>query len=163
MVPKETHRTHRRIRIRVVGRSETPCCDHQKPFRDRCGAAELSGSKDLGKSDPEAFFELEDGEATLHQQDTGIGMYASSGRFDMQVCVMKRLSEMMTKPRKVGNLRLATPARHLVGTQKFTLRFDHQEFSDIVRIPVDSDWAGSEERYSTQERLEFHGGHLVDS
>ena len=32
-----------------------------------------------------------------------------------------------------------------------------------MRIPVDSDWAGSEERYSTHAGLEFHGGHLVDS
>ena len=31
-----------------------------------------------------------------------------------------------------------------------------------MRIPVDSDWAGSEERYSTLAGLEFHGGRLVD-
>ena len=31
-----------------------------------------------------------------------------------------------------------------------------------MRIAVDSDWAGSEERYSTHEGLEFHGEHLVD-
>ena len=66
----------------------------------------------------------------------------------------------MTKP---GNLRLARQTRYLVGAQKLSLRFDHQEYSDIVRIPVDSDWAGSEERYSTYAGLEFHGGHLVDS
>ena len=41
----------------------------------------------------------------------------------------------MTKPRKLGNLRLARRARYLVGTQKLTLRFDHQDYSDIVRIP----------------------------
>ena len=70
---------------------------------------------------------------------------------------------MMTKPRKLGNLRLARLARSLVGTQKLTLRFDHQEYGDIVRFFVDSDWAGSEERYSTSAGLEFHGGHLVDS
>ena len=62
---------------------------------------------------------------------------------------MKRLSEMMSKPRKMGNLRLARLLRYLVGTQKLTLRFDHQQCGDIVKIPVDSDWAGSEERYST--------------
>ena len=38
------------------------------------------------------------------------------------------------------------------------LRFDHQEYGDTVRIPVDLDCAGSEERYSTHE-----GQHLVDS
>ena len=43
------------------------------------------------------------------------------------------------------------------------LRFDHQEYGDIVRIAVDSDWAGSEERYSTHAGLEFHGEHLVGS
>ena len=37
------------------------------------------------------------------------------------------------------------------------------EYGDIVRIPVDSDWVGSEERCSTHAGLEFHGGHLVDS
>ena len=50
-----------------------------------------------------------------------------------------------------------------MGTQKLTLRFDHQRYSDIVRIPVDSDWAGSEERYSTHAGPEFHEEHLVDS
>ena len=61
-------------------------------------------------------------------------MYVSSGRFDIQFCT-KRLSEMMSKPRKLGNLRLARLARYLVGTQKLTLRCDHQGYSDIVRIP----------------------------
>ena len=84
------------------------------------------GSKDLGKIHPEALDELEEMEAKLYQQDTGIGIYVSSGKFDMQFCV-KRLSEMMTKPRKMGNLRLA---RHLVGTQMLTLRFDFQEYGD---------------------------------
>ena len=32
-----------------------------------------------------------------------------------------------------------------------------------MRIAVDSDWAGSEERYSTHAGLEFHGEHLVGS
>ena len=77
--------------------------------------------------------------------------------------VFRRLSEMMTKPRNMGNLRVARLARYLVGTHKVTLRFDHQEYGDIVRIPVDSDLAGSEESYSTHAGLEFHGGHLVDS
>ena len=63
----------------------------------------------------------------------------------------------------MGNLRLARLARYPVRTQKLVLRFDHQEYGDIVRIPVDSDWAGSEERYSTHAGLEFHGEYLVDS
>ena len=66
----------------------------------------------------------------------------------------------MSKPRKMGNLRLS---RYLAGTQQLTLRFDHQEYGDTVKIPVDSDSAGSQERYSTYAGLEFHGGHLVDS
>ena len=83
------------------------------------------GSKDLGKSDPEALDELEEVEGKLYQQDTGISTYVSSGRFDIQFC-----SEMMTKPRKLGNLRLARLARYLVGTEKLVLRFDHQEYGD---------------------------------
>ena len=63
----------------------------------------------------------------------------------------------------LGNLRLARLLRYLVGTQKLTLRFDHQEHSDIVRNPEHPDWAGSEERYSTHAGLALHGGHLVDS
>ena len=70
---------------------------------------------------------------------------------------------MMTKPRKLGNLRLARLARYLVGTQKLVLRFDHPEYGGTVRIAVDSGWAGSEERFSTHVGLEFHGEHLVDS
>ena len=69
----------------------------------------------------------------------------------------------MTNPRKLGNLRLAMLARYLVGTEKLVLRFDHQENGDTVSIAVDSDWTGSEERYSTHAGLEFHGEHLVDS
>ena len=42
------------------------------------------GSKDLGRNDPEALDELEEVEAKLYQQDTGISIYVSSGRFDMQ-------------------------------------------------------------------------------
>ena len=119
-------------------------------------------SKDLGRSDPEALDELEEVEGKLYQQDTGISIYVSSGRFDIQFCV-KRLSEMMTKPRRMGNLRLARLARYLVGTRKLVLRFDHQEYGDIMGIPVASDVAGSEERYSTHAGLKFHGEHLVDS
>ena len=84
-------------------------------------------------------------EAKLCQQDTGISISVSSGRFDIQFCV-KGLSEMMSKPRKLGHLRLARLSRYLLGTQKLTLRFDHQDHGDTVRISVDSDWAGSEER-----------------
>ena len=69
----------------------------------------------------------------------------------------------MTKPRKLRNLRLARLARYLVGTQKLALRFGHQEYGDTLRIAVGSDWAGSEERYSTHAGLEFHGEHLVAS
>ena len=101
-------------------------------------------------------------EGKLYQQDTGISIYVSSGRFDIQFCV-KRLSEMMTEPRKLGNIRLARLARYLVGTQKRVLRFYHQEYGDTVRIAVQSDSAGSEERYSTHAGLEFHGEHVVDS
>ena len=71
-----------------------------------------------------------------------------------QVCV-ERLGVMMSKPRKMGDIR---PSRYLVGTQKLSLRFDHQEYGDMVRILVDSDWAGSEKRCSTHAGLGFHGG-----
>ena len=120
------------------------------------------GSKDFGRSDPETLDELEEVEGKLYQQDTGISSYVSSGRFDIQFCV-KTLSQMLTKPRKLVNLRLARLARYLVGTEKLVLRFDHQECGDTVRIAVDSDWAGSEERYSTHAGMKFHGEHLVDS
>ena len=132
--------------------------------RSKVGAKPQSspGSKDLGRSDTEALDELEEVEGKLYQQDTGISIHVSSGRFDIQFCV-KRLSETMTKPRKLGNLRLARPAIYLVDTEKFVLRFDHQEYGDTVRIAVDSDWAGSEARHSTHAGLEFHGQHLVDS
>ena len=115
-----------------------------------------------GNSDPEALDELEEVEGKLYQQDTGISIYVSSGRFDIQFCV-KRLSEMMTKPRKLGNLRLARLARYFLGAEKLALRFDHQEYGDTLRIAVDSYWAGSEERFSTHAGLEFHGERLVDS
>ena len=120
------------------------------------------GSKDPGKSDPEALDELKEVEGKLYQQDTGLSIYVSSGRFDIQCC-MRRLSEMMTKPRKLGNLRLARLARYLVGTEKLVLRFDHQEYGDTERIAVDSDWAGSEERCSTHAGLGFRGERLVGS
>ena len=43
--PEEALRVHRRAGIRVAGRSETPCCDHQKPFQHCCKAAELTGKQ----------------------------------------------------------------------------------------------------------------------
>ena len=66
--------------------------------RSKVGAKPQSspGSKDLGNSDPEALDELEEVEGKLFQQDTGIGIYVTCGRFDIQFCV-KRLSEMITK------------------------------------------------------------------
>ena len=103
--------------------------------RSKMGAKPQSspGSKDLGRSDPEALDELEEVEGKLYQQDIGISIYVSTGRFDIEFCV-KRVSEMMTKPRKLCNLRLARLARYLVGTDKLVLRLDHQEYGDIVRI-----------------------------
>ena len=57
-------------------------------IRNRCkvGVKPQSspGSKDLGRSDPEALDELEEVEGKLYQQDTGISIYVSSGRFDTQ-------------------------------------------------------------------------------
>ena len=57
--------------------------------RSKVGAKPQSspGSKDLGKSNPEALDELEEVEGKLYQQDTGISIYVSSGRFDIQFCV----------------------------------------------------------------------------
>ena len=53
--------------------------------RSKVGAKPQSspGSKDLGRSDPEALDELEEVEGKLYQQDTGISIYVSSGRFDI--------------------------------------------------------------------------------
>ena len=47
--------------------------------------------------------------------------------------------------------------------EALSLRFDHLEYGDIVRFPVDSNWSGPEERHSTHAGREFHTGHLVDS
>ena len=71
----------------MSGTSETYSCDHQKLFQDGCEAAEPPGSKDFGKTDPEALDELEKMGAKLHQQDTKISIYMSNGKFDMQFCV----------------------------------------------------------------------------
>ena len=92
-------------------------------------------SKDLGRRDPKTLDELEEAEG-MYQQDTCTSIYLSGGRIDIQFYV-KRLSEMMTKPRKLGNLQLARLARYHVGTQKLAISFDHQECGEIVRIPVD--------------------------
>ena len=139
-----------RSRIRVAGRSEASRSDHQKPFQGEREATEFPKL-----AIQEALDELEEVEGKLCQQDTDISIYVSSARLDIQFCV-KRLSEMMTKPRKLGKLRLARLARYLVGTEKLVLRFDHEEYGDTMRIAVDSDWAGSEERSSTHAGLEFH-------
>ena len=66
------------------------------------------------RSDPVTLDEFTEVEAELYQQGAGISIYVSSGTFDIQFYV-KRLSEMMTKPRKLGSLRLARLARYLVG------------------------------------------------
>ena len=57
--------------------------------RSKMGAKPQSspGSKDLRKSDPEALDKLDEVEGKLYLQDTGISIYVSSGRFDIQFCV----------------------------------------------------------------------------
>ena len=113
---------------------ETSCCDHQKPFQGWC-------EQNLGRSDPETLDELAE-----------LDVCVSSGRFDMRFC-LKRLRAMVSKPRKMGGPPSVKVCR--IGTQKLSLRFDHLEYGDIVRIPVDSNWSGPEERYSTHAGLEF--------
>ena len=132
--------------------------------RSKVGAKPQSSpiSKDLGRTDPEALDELEEVEGKLYQQDAGISKNVSIGRFDIQFCV-KRLSEMMTKPRKLCNLRLARLARYFVGTEKACAQVRSSRVRRHCESCRRSDWAGSEERYSTHAGLEFDGEHLVDS
>ena len=59
-----------------------------KHLEDRCEASELPGQQG-SREDPEVLDELEDVEAKLYQQDTGISTHVSSGRFDIQFCVKK--------------------------------------------------------------------------
>ena len=73
----------------------------------------LGAGKDLGRSEPEASDELAEVEAKPYQRETAIGVYVSCGRSDTQFC-LKRLSEMMSTPRKMGNLRQARLSRYLV-------------------------------------------------
>ena len=89
---------------------DTSCCDHQKPFQGWC-------EKDLGRRDPEALDELAEPEAKLYQQDTGMSVCVSSGRFDMRFCV-KRLSARMSKPRKMGDLCLTRLSRYVVKARR---------------------------------------------
>ena len=115
-------------------------CDHQKPVPRWTRSHRVPQvAKTSGKAIPEALDEVEGVEGKLYQQGTGISTYVSSGRFDIQFCV-KRLSEMMTRPRKLGNRRLARLARYLVGTEKLVLRFDHHEYGDTVRIALRFGW-----------------------
>ena len=81
-------------------REEKDSSDETVPRWARSHRARQVG-KDLGKSDPEALDELEEVEGKLFQQDTGISIYVSSGRFDIQFRV-KRLSEMMDETTKAG-------------------------------------------------------------
>ena len=146
----------------MAGRSEASCCDHQKPFQ---GWARSHRAPQVattsGKAIQKRWTSWKRWKGSCISKIQAISIYVSSGRLDIQFCV-KRLGEMMTKPRKLGNLRLARLARYLVGTEKLVLRFDHQESGGTARIAADSDLAGSEERYSTHAVLEFHGAHLVD-
>ena len=95
--------------LRVAGRPETPCCDRQKLFQYGCNTAAL-GRKDFGRSDAEVLDELAELDSKPYQQDTGISVCVSSGRFDTQFCE-KRLSEMMSKPRRMCDLRRARLSR----------------------------------------------------
>ena len=132
--------------------------------RTKTGAKPQSSpdNKDLGRSDPEVLDEVEEVEAKLYQQDTSINIYVSRGRFDIQSCV-KRLSEMMAKPRNLGNLRLArlARARCLVGTQKLTLRFDHQEYGDIVGWQRRNVTPPMQDLNSTEDTLWILGLHPI--
>ena len=87
----------------------------------------------------------------------------SSGRFDEQfLCEETERDDDETS--KAGQSSTCKAADDTLWVHRSS-RSDliTQEYGDIVRIPVDSDWAGSEERYFTHAGLEIHGGHLVDS
>ena len=53
-------------------------------------------------------------------QDTGMSVCVSNGRFDMRFCV-ERLSARMSKPRKMGNLRLTRLSRCVVQARRSSL------------------------------------------
>ena len=54
---------------------------NRNPFKIGAKLQSSPGTKDLGRSDPEALDELAEVEAKLYQQDTGISIYVSSRRY----------------------------------------------------------------------------------
>ena len=122
-------------------------------------------SKDTGKNDPKCLDELDAKGAREYRQDTGTLLYVSSGRYDLQFAC-KRLGEQMATPKRMGDLRLARVARYLAGDEvrHLALVFKLGEPTPTrSRIPVDSDWAGHEDRYSTHSGCELIGTHMIDS
>ena len=113
-------------------------------------------SKDLWRRDPEALDELEVEGSSIRK----IQASASRVQWAIRHTVLCEKTERDDVETTEHGARLS---RYRVGTQTLTLRSDHQEYGGTVRIPVDSDWAGTAERYSIHAGLEIHGEHLVDS
>ena len=105
--------------------------------RSKTGAKPQSsqGSKDVGRSDPEALDELEEVEGEAVSARYRHQHLRVQWKIRHAVLCEKTERDDDESHKSCGNLRLTRLARYLVGTQKLTLRFDHQEYRDIVGIP----------------------------
>jgi len=119
-------------------------------------------SKDAGKSDPLCLDALEAEAATRFRSDTGSILYVSSGRFDLQHA-SQTLSELMSKPIRLGFARVERCARYLAGSGFLALVFRHEPEPTKTVVIVDSNWSEEPDRYSTHAGCEFLGSHLIES
>ena len=121
-------------------------------------------SKDSGKNDPQALDELGAIDARRYRSDVGRLLYVASGRYDLQFCT-KRLGEHMSRPLRLGEAFLERAARYLASPERrhLALFFAHEPRVQCSRVPVDADWAGREDRYSTHSGVELVGSHMIDS
>jgi len=107
-------------------------------------AVAAPGVKDGGKAVAEAMDDLEPAEASLYRQETGRCIYIALDRYDCQF-VVRLLTQFLSRPRRLGLMRLKHLVKYLLGTRSWSWLFAWQSRPAAMVGDGDSDWASDGE------------------
>ena len=99
---------------------------------------------------------------TQHRSDTGRSLYIASGRLDLQHSA-RSLEGQMSKTLRMCDLWLGSFVQYRAGKPHLPLVFKHEVETHGSRIPVDSQLAEKQDRYSPHDGCEFARGHLLET
>eukprot|EP00971_Amphidinium_carterae_P352334 6492552-Amphidinium_carterae.2 len=160
----------RTVRWRPEGFSWEADAEHAKAVSNKMGlkgntkGSSVPGSKASGTGMANADDLLEVERVAVYRSVAGTLLYLSLDRPDLQFS-MSRIMSGMQAPTESDWCRLKLAARYVHSRPRMELLFNYQDMGPTMNIDVfvDSDYAGSEARKSTDCVHEFHGCHLVES